>query len=299
MFIVAISSKALFDLSKEHEVLERSGFQSFKELMLLEEKVPLKPGPAFGFIKKLLTLNLNRKEPLVRVMLLSSNSLEAGARVVYSAQYYGLDIYQAFFSSGRSRIRIAKASNVSLFLSTSPSEVREALKEGVPSATVHINPSSQQPSQSLESGLCVAFDGDAVLFSDESERVNQLQGLEAFHRNEINNSSIPLHAGPFKPVLTALLSIQEKYSHIPILKRPIRVALVTSRASPAFERVVNTFKSWGVNIEEALFCGGLPKGPFLEAIEADLFFDDSFSQVELSSLYVPSCHVPNGILSKG
>ena len=297
MFTVAVSSRALFNIEDGHEIFKKEGFSAFGAYMRKNEKKPLRPGAAFALVKKLLALNVPDQPERIRVVLLSSNTLDAGARVMYSVQHYGLGIDQAFFTSGRDRFRIAKAGNVSLFLSTNPQEVGKALSLGIPSATV--KPSSKVREDHEETqGLCIAFDGDAVIFSDVAERINQTEGLAAFQASERTNARIPLPPGPFKPVLASLLEIQADYAHLPTHERPLRIALVTARGSLAFERVLRTFRAWGLQVDEALFCAGQPKGPFLEALDADLFFDDGMHHVDFAAQFVPACHVPNGIVGE-
>ncbi len=263
--------------------------------MRANEKKELRPGVAFPLVKKLLALNTpGVKRDKVEVMLLSSNSLEAGARVMNSVRHYGLDIERAFFTSGGDRFRIAKAGNVTLFLSTNPGEVRKALASGIASACVM--PHSRFDEDAPHTGsICVAFDGDAVLFDDSAERVNQAEGLLAFKESERQQAGIPLGDGPLKPVLQALHDIQAGFDKAQV-DRPLRVALVTARGVTSYDRVLKTFRAWGVHIDESFFCGGLPKGPFLEALGADLFFDDGMHNVESALRFVPACHVPHGVV---
>lgn len=292
MFTVAVSSRALFNIEDGHTVFVKKGFEAFCLYMRRHEKKPLRKGAAFDLISKLLSLNEPGQPERVRVMLLSSNALDAGARVIHSIIHYGLNIEQAFFTSGQDRFGLATAAEVSLFLSTNAQEVQRALERGIPGAVVSphntVGPRGQ--------GLCVAFDGDSVLFSDESERVNQTEGLAAFQRNELELAHRPIPQGPFRPVLQSLIEIQKLYRDTPTDKRPLKVSLVTARGVMAAERVLRTFRSWGIHVDEALFCGGLPKGPFLNALQADLFFDDAQHNIESASPYVLACHVPFGVV---
>jgi len=296
MLTVAVSSRALFNLEDGHAIYQSEGLLAFDAYMKENEKKELRPGVAFPLVKKLLALNTPGQRDRVEVILLSSNTLEAGARVMNSARHYGLDIERAFFMSGDDRFGIAKAANVTLFLSTNPQEVRKALAAGIASASVMTQSRCAEDVEADVSGvLCVAFDGDAVLFDDSAERVNQAQGLTAFQESERRQAAIPLGAGPFQQVLMALHAIQQEFAKAgePC---PLRVALVTARGVKAYDRVLRTFRDWAVRIDHALFCGGLPKGPFLAAIRADLFFDDTMHNVESASQYVPTCHVPHGVV---
>lgn len=289
LLTVAVSSRALFNLEDGNAIYEKDGAQSFSSYMRKNEKKPLRPGVAFELVRKLLSLNTpGAPRDKVEVILLSSNSLEAGARVMNSVHHYGLDIERAFFTSGADRFKLAKAGNVTLFLSTNPQEVSKALASGIASACVQ--PHSQVGAQKEE--IRIAFDGDSVLFSDEAERINQEEGLAAFQLSERTKAKVPLAAGPFKPVLQALHEIQELYGEE---KCPLRIALVTARGVLAYERVLQTFRSWKVKVDEAYFCGGLKKGPFLAAFDADLFFDDGMHNIDSAVKFVPSGHVPYGV----
>ncbi|KVP17311.1 5'-nucleotidase [Burkholderia ubonensis] len=294
MLVVAVSSRALFNLEDGHAIFQAEGWAAFDSYMRKHEKKALRPGVAFPLIKKLLALNTPGKRDRVDVMLLSSNTLEAGARVMNSVRNYGLDIERAFFTSGGDRFRIAKAANVTLFLSTNPQEVRKALAEGIASASV-IPDSRFDEGAGDKRSLCIAFDGDSVLFDDSAEKVNQAEGLTAFQESERRQAKVPLGDGPFKPVLQALHDIQQSFDERDP-ERPLRVALVTARGVPAYDRVLRTFRTWGVHVDESFFCGGLPKGPLLDALGADLFFDDGMHNVQSASQYVPACHVPHGVV---
>lgn len=289
MFTIAVSSRALFNLEDGNVIFEKEGWAAFDAYMRKNERKPLRPGVAFGLVKKLLALNEEGKPPRVRVILLSSNTLDAGARVMHSALHAGLAIEQAFFTSGKDRFKIARNGGVTLFLSTNPAEVKKALAAGIASACVM--PTSKAGGLASDE-VRIAFDGDSVLFSDEAERINQAEGLAAFTQSERKLAKVPLGAGPFKPVLKALHELQDSFGTDPC---PLRVALVTARGVPVYERVLKTFRAWGVRVDEAFFCGGLPKGPFLDALGADLFFDDGMHNIESAAQYVPSGHVPFGV----
>lgn len=290
---VAVSSRALFDLIDGHEIFVNEGWGAFDEYMRRNELKPLRKGVAFNTVKKLLALNTPGRRDKVEVTLLSSNTPQAGARVVKSVRHYELDINRAFFTSGGDRCKLAKAGKINLFLSTNPGEVRKALAEGIPAACVM--PTSRMAEQAHSEALCIAFDGDAVLFSDEAERINQAEGLSAFNVNETTHAAVPLGDGPLKPVLAALKEIQAmliREGH----KDLLRVALVTARGMQVSERVMNTFRSWGIHMEDAYFLDGAAKGPYLEALGASLFLDDGMHNIESALPFVPSCHVPHGVV---
>ncbi len=286
--VIAISSRALFDLGESHRVFEEQGLAAYQRYQIEREDEPLAPGDAFSLVQKLLHLNTLLDESPVQVILLSRNSADTGLRIFNSIQHYGLDITRAAFSGGDSPYRYISAFNSHLFLSTDGADVRQALESGVAAAT--ILPSKRPPRQ--QELLKIAFDGDAVLFSDESEKIYKNSGLEAFTTNERKAANEPLSGGPFKPVLAALQQIQMAF---PDGKAPLRTCLVTARAAPAHERVVRTLRAWNIRIDESLFLGGLDKGEFLRAFDADVFFDDQQGHCDSARNHVATGHVPHGV----
>src|SRR5579875_832670 len=287
--VVAISSRAWFDLTESHELFEREGLDAYREYQIAHENDVLNPGVAFPVVKKLLALNRPEAEsPRVEVVLLSRNSGDTGLRIFNSIQHYGLAISRAAFTSGEPTSEYIAPFGVHLFLSANAENVARALKAGVAAAT--ILPSQVRNAHPPQ--LRVAFGGDAVIFGDESERVSQEQGIDAFHRNEAERWNEPLSGGPFRGFLAALHRLQAAF---PAEDSPIRTALVTARSAPAHKRVILTLRHWGVRIDEALFLGGRDKGPFLEAFGADLFFDDSPVNVESARRHVATGHVPHGV----
>lgn len=287
--VIAISSRTLFDLDASHEVFEREGLEAYHRYQIEHEEEVLAPGDAFPLVHKLLGLNARLSEDTrVEVILLSRNSADTGLRVFNSIQHYGLAISRAAFCGGESPWRYVSAFGCHLFLSTEVDDVRQALEQGVAAATF-------LPSRSLENGgeqIRFAFDGDAVLFSDEAERVYKTDGLDAFARSESAAAHEPLSGGPFKAFLAALHRLQHEFPHD---ECPIRTALVTARSAPAHERVVRTLRAWGIRIDESLFLGGLDKAEFLRAYGADVFFDDQRGHCDSASRHVATGHVPHGI----
>lgn len=286
---IAISSRALFDLDESNTIYEEYGVKAYSEYQIAHENNVLALGVAFPLVKKL--LDLNQYGHYVEVILLSRNSADTGLRVFNSIQHYGLNITRAVFTSGQAPYNYAPAFKSHLFLSANPEDVRGALSSGF--AAAHIFTAKNHSLDNHSKQLRLAFDGDAVLFSDESERIYHEHGIEAFFANEKATAQQPLSAGPLKSFLMALHNLQ----HIlPIGEEcPIRTALVTARSAPAHERVIRTFREWGIRIDEALFLGGLEKGEFLKAFNADIFFDDQRNNCEQASLHVPTGHIPNGI----
>lgn len=289
--VVAISSRALFDLDSANRIFEERGIEEYARFQIDHEEEALAPGAAFPLVRKLLDLNRGHEaNPRVEVILLSRNSADTGLRVFNSIERHGLTITRAAFTSGSSPYRYVSAFNAHLFLSTNPEDVRMALDAGYAAATILSAP--ETPNQNPE--LRIAFDGDAVLFSDEAERIYQRDGLSAFSASEKASARMALSGGPFKGFLAALHKLQQA-SDLPF---PIRTALVTARSAPAHERVIRTLREWQIRIDEALFLGGLDKGAFLEAFGADVFFDDQQRHCESTSRLVATGHVPHGVVNE-
>lgn len=289
--VIAISSRALFNLDESHQVFVRDGLAAYSRYQIEHEEEILQKGEAFQLVEKLLGLNKSLKDHRVEVILLSRNSADTGLRVFNSIQHYNLPISRAAFCGGQDPYRYITAFGCHLFLSTDPKDVRLALNEGVAAATLLA--SRQQREATTE--LRFAFDGDAVLFSDESERIYKTQGLEAFSKNEREAAKLPLTGGPFKPFLAALHSIQSEFG---LEDSPIRTALFTARSAPAHERVIRTLRAWNIRIDESLFLGGLTKASFLKAYGADVFFDDQQVHCDAASEHVSTGHVPHGIANE-
>lgn len=286
--VVAISFRALFDLTESHRVFEQEGIEAYCAYQIDNEEIPLEPGIAFCMVKKLLALNKDQSNPSVEVILLSRNSADTGLRIFNSIQHHALGISRAAFTSGRSTHPYVSAFGAHLFLSADANDVAESLNAGFAAATILPSNVAENESQQLR----IAFDGDAVLFSDEAERVFQENGLDAFTQNEVQAAKTPLSGGPFKEFLSLLHQIQSEYLPEQSL---IRTALVTARAAPAHQRAIRTLRAWNIRIDEAIFLGGLEKGPFLKAFDADIFFDDQRKHCESARQHVATGHVPSGV----
>ena len=287
--VVAISSRALFDFEEENQVFEANDDRAYMQLQLQRLDNPARPGVAFSLVNKLLAFNA--QEPLVEVVILSRNDPVSGMRVFRSAQHYGLPIERGVFTRGTSPWRYLKPLNAHLFLSTNEPDVRSALQAGVAAARVY--PHSARASDAHPHEVRIAFDGDAVLFSDEAEQVFQRAGLVAFQAHERDQADTPLAPGPFKPLLEALHHLQSAST----LGMRLRTALVTARSAPAHERAIRTLMNWRIDVDEAMFLGGLPKGEFLREFEPDFFFDDQTGHIENAARHVPAGHVAAGIIN--
>ncbi|MFT3896266.1 MAG: 5'-nucleotidase [Thermomonas sp.] len=289
--IVAITTRALFHMEDSHALFEREGIEAFAEYQRRREDDVLEPGIAFPLVRKLLALNAGApgESPRVEVILLSRNSADTGLRVFNSIQHHGLDIRRATFTSGAPVWPYIKPFGAQLFLSANPDSVRRALDAGIAAATIL----PAQANETRHGQLRIAFDGDAVIFGDEGERVSRAHGIEAFGAHEREKAREPLSGGPFRDFLSALHDLQAAFP--PGDEAPIRTALVTARSAPAHERVIRTLRDWGVRLDEALFLGGRDKGAFLEAFGADIFFDDSQHNIDSARRHVAAGHVPHGI----
>jgi len=290
--VVAISSRALFDFEEENRHFEANDDRAYMQLQLERIDQAAKPGVAFSLVQKLLAFN-EATTQRVEVVILSRNDPVSGMRVFRSAQAYGMPIQRGVFTRGESPWRYLRPLAANLFLSTNEADVRSALEAGVPAARVY--PQSARASGRHPNEVRIAFDGDAVLFSDEAERVYKREGLDAFTASEVTAAREPLSGGPFKSFLAALHRIQSEF---PADRAPMRTALVTARSAPAHERVVRTLRAWNIRIDEALFLGGLDKGPFLKAFGADIFFDDQRGHAESASRHVATGHVPFGVANE-
>ncbi|KFN44643.1 5'-nucleotidase [Arenimonas oryziterrae] len=299
--VVAITARALFQLEDGHDLFEREGVAAYSQFQRAREDEPLAPGIAFPLVKKLLALNAGApaERPRVEVILLSRNSSDTGLRIFNAIEEHGLGIIRAVFTSGAPVYPYIKPFGAQLFLSANPDSVRRALEHDVAAATILPSRAPETGVEGIQTSgkaardqLRIAFDGDAVIFGDESERVSQEGGIAAFHAHEAERAHEPLSGGPFRGFLGALHELQQAF---PAEDSPIRTALVTARSAPAHKRVILTLREWGVRLDEALFLGGRDKGPFLQAFGADLFFDDSRHNVENARRHVATGHVPHGV----
>jgi len=289
--VVAISSRALFDFEEENELFEAGDDRAYMDLQQQRLDLPAKPGVAFSLVNKLLGFN-TAEAARVEVVVLSRNDPISGMRVFRSARHYGLAIQRGVFTRGESPWRYLRPLNAQLFLSANEADVRTALAAGVAAARVF--PLSARASGAHPNEVRIAFDGDAVLFSDEAEQVFQREGLNAFQTHETEHANTPMQAGPFKPVLQALQRLQHQRQG----RMRVRTALVTARSAPAHERAMRTLMDWQIEVDEAMFLGGLAKGEFLREFEPDFFFDDQLGHITSASAHVPSGHVAAGVSNR-
>jgi 5'-nucleotidase len=290
--VVAISSRALFDFEDENRIFDRDGEAAYIALQFARLDVAAREGVAFPLMKKLLAFNTPEAQR-VEVVILSKNDPVSGLRVFNSAAFAGLRLERGVFTRGRTPFRYLDALKANLFLSANESDVMSALDAKVPAARVY--PESAQAASRHADEVRIAFDGDAVLFSDEAERVYQKDGLNAFTRHETMHAQQPLPPGPFKPLLEALHRLQSASRADKAFPMKVRTALVTARSAPAHERAVRTLMEWNIAVDEAMFLGGLDKSAFLKAFEPDFFFDDQRGHIDSARAHVAAGHVPFGI----
>jgi len=283
---IGISSRALFDMNESHQVFKNKGIEKYAKFQKKHEKNTLEKGVAFPLVEKLLKMN-SKDSKIVEVILLSRNSSDTGLRIFNSIEKYKLDITRAVFSGGESPFPYVDALDIDLFLSADVEDVKRAIDTNIAAAHIFTN----KVSLSERKELRIAFDADAVIFSDESEVTYKKKGLKKYLLEE-GSSEDPISPGPFNGFLKKLNIIQ---SHFPIDNCPIRIALVTARAAPAHKRVIKTLRKEKIRIDETFFLGGLPKGKFLKGFSADIFFDDLSENCAEATSHVSTGHVPYGI----
>lgn len=288
--VIGVSTRALFDLSYENKIFEQEGVESFCRYQREHEKEILKPGPGFGLIQALLRINtLPGQEGKVEVIIMSRNSADTSLRVFHSIRAYGLNITRAVLAGGSSLAPYLSAFQTDLFLSADEEDVQKAIDFGIAAGIICADGIHTYDCEKEPECIKIAFDGDAVLFSDASEKIFQEKGLNAFEENELQNASNPMMEGPFAKFLKTLSDLQREF---PPEESPIRTALVTSRSAPAHERVIRTLRSWNVRIDEAFFLGGISKTDVLKAFGAQIFFDDQLVHTTAAAEVVPAARVP-------
>lgn len=291
--VIALSARALFDFEEENQVFEAQDDTAYMQLQLSRLESAAKPGCAFPLVRKLLALNA-AEERRVEVIIVSRNDPVSGLRVFRSAESHGLDLTRGVFTRGRPAYHYLAPLGANLFLSAHEDDVRNALQAGYPAARVFAQSAIEADRHPHE--IRIAFDGDAVLFSDEAERVYQNQGLPAFTEHERSKAFQPLPPGPFKPLLDAIHKLQLATATDSPIK--IRTALVTARSAPAHERAIRTLMGWKISVDEAMFLGGLDKGPFLKEFEPDFFFDDQTRHCQSAAIAGPVGHVVSGVANE-
>lgn len=289
VLVVGISSRALFDLEKEDEIFSKEGLDAYTAYQMEKINDCPRPGTGFRLVKNILSLNQQGTDRKVEVIILSRNNPATSLRITRAVEHYNLDITRSAWTGGESLARYLGAYKVDLFLSAHHKDVQRAINAGFAAARIYKFNKNSPELRKDKNKIKIAFDGDAVLFSAESEKIYQAEGLEAFVSNEKEKALTPLPDGPFAPLLRAIAKAQ---ANIPVDEAPIRTALITARNSPAHERVIRTLHGWNVRIDEAHFLGGVSKHEILEAFGADIFFDDQDAHCSPASYVVPTAIVP-------
>ena len=287
--VIGISSRALFNLEQENKIFEEQGLSEYEAYQVQHEKDVLAKGSAFQLVRAFLNLNTLQEKRLVEVIVMSRNSPNTSLRIFNSIAHYGLDITRAALTGGAEIAPYLKAFRTDLFLSANQDDVKQAVDGGVAAATLLPGSPHDNPDSAVNQ-IHIAFDGDAVLFAAEAERIYRHEGIDAFQENEREKADIPLERGPFANFLTAVAHIQSLFPSKEAA--PIRTALVTSRNAPAHERAVKTLRYWGVRVDEAFFLGGVSKKDVLSAFGAHIFFDDQHIHAGPASEVVPAAVVP-------
>lgn len=296
--VLGLASSALFDLTESDMIFREQGEEAYRAYQRKHQSVPLQPGVAFPFIRRLLTVNsLSPDEPLVEVILMSRNDPDTGMRVMESIGTHGLDITRSVFLQGHSPHRYIEALSISLFLSANETDVRQAIRAGYPAGRVLESQFVDEPS---DDELRIAFDFDGVLADDQAEAVYQISNdVDAFHAHEQEHVKVPHNPGPLAAFLKKLAVVQareeDRAKKDPSYKKRIRVAIVTARNAPSHERVINTMRHWNILVNEAFFLGGVEKKRILEVMKPHIFFDDQQYHLRAAAPFLPCVHVPFGV----
>lgn len=289
ILVIGISSRALFDLEKENEIFDQDGLDDYTKYQLDNINNPPRPGTGFRLVKNILSLNTDPKNTKVEVIILSRNNAATSLRITKAIEHYKLGITRSAWTGGERISKYLGPYKVDLFLSAEEPDVQDAINSGFAAGRIYKASKYSPENKSDKQKIKIAFDGDAVLFSDESERIYKEKGLEAFIKHEKENAFKPLPEGPFAPLLKAIAKAQSEFD---AFNAPIRTSLITARNSPAHERVVRTLAAWGVRIDEVFFMGGVNKNEILSSFGADIFFDDQDVHCLPASKVVPTAIVP-------
>uniref|UniRef100_A0A4W5Q426 5'-nucleotidase, cytosolic IA n=1 Tax=Hucho hucho TaxID=62062 RepID=A0A4W5Q426_9TELE len=291
---IAVSSRVLFNMDKEQQIYEQKGME--------HEMEPFAPGPAFPFVKALEAVNTRLRElypeseELFDVVLMTNSHAHVGLRLINTINHHRECLITHTDTHMHKHVHTCAQPG---HCAVNELGLRVPGDEGIAAATM-FNPPEKRTEVS-ETQLRVAFDGDAVLFSDESERIFKAHGLDKFFEHEKAHENTLLDHGPLKGFLESLGKLQNKfYAKGQRLDCPIRTYLVTARsAASSGTRALKTLRSWGLETDEALFLAGAPKGPMLEKIRPHIFFDDQMFHVEgASQLGTVAAHVPYGVAQK-
>lgn len=286
---IGISTRALFNLEEEHLVFEEQGVQAYAALQLTRENDTLEKGASFELVERLLKLNEHDQLPFVQIILLSRNSPDLSLRAFNSIRAHGLPVVTGSFTSGAPLGPFIPAWKTDLFLSNEHSDVEAAIQAGT--AAARLGAVSPEWVRATSDEVRIAFDGDAVVFSAESDEIYKSQGLNAFREYERQNAQKPMKGGPFGEFLKKLSVLRSIYLNKEGVSK-VRIGIVTARDSEAHARVIHTLRAWGTPADEAHFVGQWEKAPILKAFGAHIFFDDQEKHVLGATRVVPAGHVP-------
>lgn len=293
--VIAVASSALFDLKESDKVFRENGESAYRSYQRENERKVLKPSVVFPLVKRLLSLNDAKTQP-IEVVLFSRNDPDTGLRVFHSIHHYGLDISRAVFCTGKNPYHYMQAFHAALFLSGNPEDVKEAMEQGFPAG--YVSDTGYEDDEE-DTQLRLAFDFDAVLADDSAEAIYRAKGLDEYQAHEAEYGDTPLGKGPLYHFLERISMIQHtelaRKDENPSYEPKIRIAICTARNAPAHERVVTTLREWDIRIDEAFFLGGMNKAAVLAAYRPHIFFDDQVGHIEKVRKQYPSVHVPYGI----
>lgn len=299
--VVAVTATALFDLAEADAAYqsarntdEATAAAVYRAYMRKHEDLPLADGTGMQLVRALFGLNARKVDdlpgPIAEVIVVSRNTADTAVRVLNAIRARGLPITRLCFTGGGDVVEHLSNFGVDLFLTTNEADAQWVINERVCAAAVLKSP----PSMSLsppDDQVRIAFDGDAVLFADDSELVYKSQGLDAFTAAENRDQNQPMRDGPYAALLRKLALAQRRLPGS-IDASPIRVALVTARGAPAEMRVIKTLRAWGVHVHESFFLAGFEKTRTVATFRAHIFFDDQDLHLDLAAKHVPSGRVP-------
>lgn len=298
--VIGITATALFDLSEADKVFrakfdedEETAIEEYRNYMLEHEDDTLNDGTGMPLVAALLNLNKYQpkgESPLIDVVVMSRNSPETGICVLQNIRDREINITRHAFTGGEPVIDYLDAFDVDLFLTTNVSDAQSVI-DGKKCAAAVVKAPPGDPAEIPKDQVRIAFDGDAVLFDEESEIVYKTMGLEHFQKNENMKQDKPMAEGPYAAFLKKLSRLQERLP-FKVELSPIRIAIITARSAPAEMRVVKTLRHWGVYVDETFFLGGVEKTKILEAFKPHIFFDDQELHLEKVSNIIPSGKVP-------
>ena len=288
--VIGISSRALFRLDDEDCIYRAAGTQAFIDYQRQHEDDAIPKDVAFQLIESLLALNHTLgnpdKKPAIEIVILSKNHPDCAIRIKRALEHHKMDIRRAVFTGGENTLPYLRAFEVDLFLSKEEDAVKEAIQNGIPAGLIYGGPDNPEE---LGGTPIMAFDGDAVLFSDEADRVYKQEKLPGFDAFEREHLKVPLPPGPLHKFALALEEVRQGH---PIDSPPFRIALVTARDLKYCERPMRTLREFGIRVDHAAFCGDMSKRIVLEKLRPLIFFDDTKRNCDDACISTPTAIIP-------